>query len=172
MTIPFNTRVIIMPVSLTSSCVALPSFSSSPVRLSAWETSVRTTQADDNGKFRCCLKREADPRARVQPSARDATSISQKIKKRVGDVERPAKRGGEPISSQALVLSFAPPKRWRTNARRMTAGAADSKHICLEWQSFISCAQSRARSRSQLPAPYHSRLPHSPPTQPLPVPKY
>lgn len=94
MTIPFNTRVIIMPVSLTSSCVALPSFSSSPVRLSAWETSVRTTQADDNGKFRCCLKREADPRARVQPSARDATSISQKIKKRVGDVERPSRGGG------------------------------------------------------------------------------
>lgn len=100
MTIPFNTRVIIMPVSLTSSCVALPSFSSSPVRLSAWEESVRTTQADDNGKFRCCLKREADPRARVQPSARDATSISQKIKKRVGDVERPPVGGGEPISSQ------------------------------------------------------------------------
>lgn len=94
MTIPFNTRVIIMPVSLTSSCVALPSFSSSPVRLSAWEESVRTTQADDNGKFRCCLKREADPRARVQPSARDATSISQKIKKRVGDVERPSRGGG------------------------------------------------------------------------------
>jgi hypothetical protein len=94
MTIPFNTRVIIMPVSLTSSCVALPSFSSSPVRLSAWEESVRTTQADDNGKFRCCLKREADPRARVQPSARDATSIEPKNKKRVvpGDV---ARRGGQ-----------------------------------------------------------------------------
>jgi hypothetical protein len=111
MTIPFNTRVIIMPVSLTSSCVALPSFSSSPVRLSAWEESVRTTQADDNGKFRCCLKREADPRARVQPSARDATSISQTIKSVsvTWSVNSAGRGGGEPISSQ-LSPKVLPPQ--------------------------------------------------------------
>ena len=72
-----NHLVIIAPVSLTSSWVALPIFSSSPVRLSACDESGRTHKLSCGGACRFSRTREADPRVNSERVLRPSITNTQ-----------------------------------------------------------------------------------------------